>query len=65
MLIKGKYPYKNNTDIKELLESKLSGLLLEEEAVEIVKYMYSPEDSQTIIGNLNGYLKNCNSFIKE
>jgi len=52
MLVKGKYPYKNKLEVKELLKGKTEGFLGEEEAQEIVRYMYSKEDSEVILNML-------------
>ena len=41
MHIRGKYPLKNQAEVKEVLEKKLMGMVLEEEAIDIVKYMYN------------------------
>lgn len=49
MLIKSRFPYKNKTEVSQLLEDKLAGYISEEEGREIARYMYSKEDSDIII----------------
>lgn len=49
MLIKSRFPYKNKKEVGQLLKSKISGYLSEEEGREIARYMYSKEDSDVII----------------
>ncbi len=41
MYLRGKYPYKNNQEIKEILNNKVSGWVYEEECGDIIKYMYN------------------------
>jgi hypothetical protein len=41
MHIRGKYPLKNQAEVKDALDRKLMGMVLEEEATDIVKYMYN------------------------
>ncbi len=51
MYLRGKFPYKHNSEINEILSSKMNGLIFEvkvdlgllwkEEAVDIIKYMYN------------------------
>ena len=49
MYLRGKYPFKHNSEIKEMLNSKTTGYILEEECVDIIKYMYNQEDSECIL----------------
>ena len=43
--LKGKHPLKRDAEISELLNKRVEGVVLEEEWVDIVKYMYAPEDA--------------------
>lgn len=56
MLIKGKYPYKNKQELQELVQSKTDGYLAEDEVHEIVRYMYSKDDSDVILGAVKAQL---------
>ena len=56
MLIKSKYPYKNKQEVQDLLDAKMEGYLSEEEVHEIVKYMYSKEDSGVILNTVRTLL---------
>ena len=49
--VKGKYPKKVDSEIIAILQKKMgaSGLLNEEEWVDIIKYMYNKEDSVNVI----------------
>ena len=49
MHLRGKYPFKQNKEIKEIMDQKLNSYLNEEEFVDIVSYMYNKEDSENII----------------
>lgn len=49
MHLRGKFPFKQNKEIKEILEEKINSFLNEEEFVDIVSYMYNKEDSEEII----------------
>eukprot|EP01017_Pseudomicrothorax_dubius_P047767 TRINITY_DN8610_c0_g4_i5.p1 TRINITY_DN8610_c0_g4~~TRINITY_DN8610_c0_g4_i5.p1 ORF type:complete len:578 (+),score=137.76 TRINITY_DN8610_c0_g4_i5:59-1792(+) len=60
MHLKGKYPLKHATEIKDMLNSKISSSILEEEAIDIVRYMYNKDDAAYIIERLQpnlGYAK--------
>ena len=41
MYLRGKYPYKHNSEIKEMLAGKLNGWIYEDECSDIIKYMYN------------------------
>ena len=56
MLIKSKYPYKNKQEINDLLNTKCDGYLSEDEVHEIIKYMYSKDDSNIILSNIKQHL---------
>lgn len=49
MHLRGKYPFKQAKEIKEIIEEKLNSYLNEEEFTDIVSYMYNKEDSEAII----------------
>lgn len=49
MHLRGKYPFKQNKEIKEILEQKKNSYVNEDEFVDIVSYMYNKEDSETLI----------------
>ena len=55
--MKAKYPYKTKNDINKFLQSKIDGFLNEDEAQEIVKYMYSKEDANSILLTLKNKIK--------
>ena len=52
MYLRGRYPYKHNSEIKDILVSKLNGWIYEEEATDIIKYMYNQEDAETLIDKM-------------
>jgi hypothetical protein len=56
MLIKSRFPYKNKSEVNQLLEDKLAGYISEEEGREIARYMYSKEDSDVIIRQMKSEL---------
>jgi hypothetical protein len=56
MLIRSKYPYKNKAELQDLLHAKINGYLSEEEVNEIVKYMYSKDDSAVILTSVRQQL---------
>ena len=49
MYLRGKYPFKHNSEIKEMLAAKTTSHIFEEECVDIIKYMYNQEDSELIL----------------
>ena len=63
MHLRGKYPFKQNKEIKEIMEDKLNSFLNEEEFVDIVSYMYNKEDSELIIKKIKSWNENTNSSI--
>lgn len=46
MYLRGKYPFKHNSEIKEMLNLKIKGWIYEDEATDIIKYMYNQDDSE-------------------
>eukprot|EP00760_Papus_ankaliazontas_P014641 PhM_4_TR16122/c8_g1_i1/m.101359 len=55
--LKGKHPLKGDEDILTMLRKRLSGSVLEDEWIDIVKYMYNAEDSVTIIMRIKEVLR--------
>ena len=55
--VKGKLPLKSDEEINGIVKKKTSGNLLEEEWIDIVKYMYNSEDAVTIIMRIHSALK--------
>lgn len=56
MYLRGKFPYKHNSEIKELIDNKINGFIYEEESHDIIKYMYNKEDAEIILDKLKPYL---------
>lgn len=52
MYLRGKYPFKHNAEIKEILESKVNGFIYEEESNDIIKYMYNQADAENLLAKL-------------
>lgn len=52
MYLRGRYPYKHNSEINEILQQKSNGYVLEDEACDIIRYMYNEEDSDYLISEL-------------
>lgn len=52
MHLRGKFPFKHNSEIKEMIDSKINGYILQDESQDIIKYMYNKEDAETIIDKL-------------
>ena len=46
--LKGKQRLKSDEVISEQLKEKMAGRIVEEEYINIIKYMYNPEDSLTL-----------------
>lgn len=55
--VKGKKPLKSDEEIHQMVRKKVNGNILEEEWVDIVKYMYNNEDAVTIIMRIRDILK--------
>ncbi|CAK60189.1 unnamed protein product (macronuclear) [Paramecium tetraurelia] len=55
MYLRGKHPLKHQAEIKEMLNQRINGQLYEEEAVDIIKYMYNQEDSELLLDKLKQY----------
>lgn len=55
--VKGKKPLKSDEEINQIVRKKVNGSILEEEWVDIVKYMYNNEDAVTIIMRIRDILK--------
>ena len=48
MYLRGKFPHKHNSEIKDMVLQKSNGYILEEEALDIIKYMYNEEDAKLL-----------------
>ena len=55
MYLRGKYPFKHNAEIKEILDSKMNGYIYEEECNDIIKYMYNQSDAENLLSKLKNY----------
>ena len=55
MHLRGKFPFKHNSEIKEIIDSKVSGFIFSEEAQDIIKYMYNKEDAEVILEKLREF----------
>eukprot|EP01059_Diplonema_ambulator_P005993 TRINITY_DN15773_c0_g1_i1.p1 TRINITY_DN15773_c0_g1~~TRINITY_DN15773_c0_g1_i1.p1 ORF type:complete len:738 (+),score=258.44 TRINITY_DN15773_c0_g1_i1:43-2256(+) len=60
MYIKGKMPMKGDDEVNGLVHKRTQGYILEEEWVDIVKYMYNAEDSVSIIMRVREVIKEKN-----
>ncbi|EEH11761.1 EF hand protein, putative (macronuclear) [Tetrahymena thermophila SB210] len=56
MYLRGRYPYKHNSEIKQMVSQKIEGWVYLEEASDIIKYMYNEEDSETLIEKVKFYI---------
>lgn len=52
MYLRGRFPFKHNSEIKEMLNQKMTSMVYEEECTDIIKYMYNQEDSEVLLGKL-------------
>lgn len=41
MYLRGRYPFKHNNDIKDMMKDRMKGFIYEEESIDIIKYMYN------------------------
>lgn len=48
MHLRGKFPFKHSSEIKELADSKVSSYIYIDESQDIIKYMYNKEDAEAI-----------------
>ncbi|CAD8081062.1 unnamed protein product [Paramecium sonneborni] len=56
MYLRGKFPLKTNADIKEMMDQRFSSFIFQEEAEDIIKYMYNnQDDSELILKKLKQY----------
>ncbi|CAD8162010.1 unnamed protein product [Paramecium pentaurelia] len=55
MYLRGKFPLKTNADIKEMMNQRVNSFIFQEEAEDIIKYMYNQEDSELILNKLKQY----------
>ena len=49
MYLRGKFVYKHNSEIKEMVDRKTNSWITEEEYTDIIGYMYNKEDVQILI----------------
>lgn len=61
MYLRGKYPYKHNNEIKDILNTKLNGWVQEEECTDIIKYMYNKDDADLILRKIKPLYRNMHS----
>ena len=52
MYLRGKYKYKHNKEIEEMLKAKIKGEIEENECTDIIQYMYNEEDSELLLNKL-------------
>lgn len=57
MYLKSKYPLKTNSEIKDMLQAKMNGTIFEEEATDIINYMYNQDDAEFLFVKLKRFLK--------
>lgn len=55
MHLRGKFPFKHNSEIKELIDGKINGYINSDESHDIIKYMYNKEDAELIMEKLKGF----------
>lgn len=57
MYLRGKYPNKHKSDIKDMLDQKTNGngLVAEEEVTDIIKYMYNQDDATHLTDKMKDY----------
>lgn len=55
MYLRGKFPFKHTTEIKELIDGKINGHMFSDESQDIIKYMYNKEDAEMILERLSGF----------
>ncbi|ORC89575.1 putative structural maintenance of chromosome (SMC) family protein [Trypanosoma theileri] len=55
--IKGKRPTKSDMEIEKIVQKKVNSTILEDEWVDIVKYMYNTEDAVSLIMQIRDHLR--------
>jgi len=55
MYLRSRYPLKNNAEIKEMLNSRMTGSIQEEECIDIINYMYNQEDAEILLTKLKKF----------
>ena len=67
MYLRGKYPFKHNAEIKEILDSKTNGYIYEEECNDIIKYMYNQSDAENLLSKLRNHYSSLSqkNFMKD
>jgi len=48
MHLRSKNPLKSNTDIQEMLNNKMSGIVNDDEWTDIIRYMYNENDANLL-----------------
>ena len=57
MHLKGKYPLKKNSDIKQMYHDRYSGFIFEDEWIDIVRYMYNDPDADILIQIIGEFIQ--------
>ena len=65
MYLRGRYPFKHNAEINDILQSKTLGWIYEEECTDIIMYMYNQEDANQILEKLRGMYITNNKTVPE
>jgi len=55
MHLRGKFPFKHNSEIKDIIDTKISGFIFTDESQDIIKYMYNKEDAELILEKLKEF----------
>lgn len=55
MYLRSRYPLKNNAEIKEMLNQRMTGSIQEEECIDIINYMYNQEDAEILLTKLKKF----------
>jgi hypothetical protein len=55
MYLRSKHPLKTNNEIKDMLQHKIAGHILEEECTDIINYMYNQEDAEFLLSKLRKF----------
>lgn len=62
--LKSKFPRKRNAEINQIMETKFSGYIGDDECKEILEYIYNDEDYKQILEKLNDHFEDENQTIK-
>lgn len=55
MYLRSKFPLKTNAEILEMMAQKTVSAINEEEAIDIVNYMYNKDDAEFLINKISKY----------